>query len=233
MSLLHTYGRVIVKIDLEKKNWHTFSNGLVIRRERQWNELNRRISEPVNATVVSGENILADAEILIHPNCTHDVNRIFNYKKLSGSEEASDVKYYSVREQDCFLWLDANNIWQPIKPFETALRVFVPYEGILEGVEPRCLKDTLYVTSGELSGKVVKTIKASDYCVVFQDINGQEGQIIRFRPHGYEDKSNSQNNREPEAIAILHHETKKVKSGKYLVGISVKDAKPIKELVPV
>lgn len=225
-ELKHIEGRVIISVDLEAKNWHTFSNGTKIRRERQFNELNRRITEPVNAIVISGDNIPAGSEILIHPNCTHDVNRIFNYKKLSGNEEASDVKYYSVREQDCFLWLGEEGEWKPLRPYETALRVFKPYKGILDGIDPTVVKDVLYVTSGDLKGQVVKTLKACDYQIVFQDTNGQEGNVIRFRPNGDE-----AHDREPEAIAILHDYTKKVKSGEYLVGIEVRDAKQINELV--
>lgn len=225
-ELKHTEGRVVVSVNLEGKNTHKFADGTVIRLERQYNNLNRRETEPVNAMVISGENIPVGSEILIHPNCTHDVNKIFNYKNLSGKEEASDVKYYSVREEDCFLWLGEDGECKPIAPYETALRVFKPYEGLIEGVPPAVLKDVLYVTSGDLKGQVVKTLKACDYQIVFQDTNGREGNAIRFRPNGDE-----KHDREPEAIAVLHELTKKVKSGKYLVGIDIRDAKPINELV--
>jgi hypothetical protein len=231
-DLKHVEGRVVVAIDREGKNWHTFSNGKKIRLERQFDNLNRRQTEPVNGVVISAKNIPEGAQLLMHHNVVHDVNRIFNYATLSGKDEASDVKYYSVREQDCFIWLDEKGEWQPLEGYATALRVFDSYKGILQGIEPTKIKDVLYVTSGDLKGKVVKTIKASDFEVVFQDTNGQEGNIIRFRPNGYEDKINSQNNREPEAIAILLEETKLVSNGELLVGISVSDAKPIKEFVP-
>ncbi len=223
-ELKHVEGRVVCKIDIEAKNWHTFSNGVKIRRERQYNEFNRRISEPTNAIVISGNEIPSGVEILIHPNAVHDSNRIFNYKKLSGKEEASDVKYYAIRESDCFAWLDEDGTWKPLKPFETALRVYIPYKGLLDGIPPKQIKDCLYVTSGRLSKKVIKTIVASDYEIIFQDITGREGRLIRFRPDGDE-----KNNREPEAIAILTDITKKVNNGEYLVGISLSDAKPLKE----
>lgn len=222
-ELKHVEGRVICSVDLEAKNYHTFSNGIKIRRERQFNELNRRITEPTNAIVISGKDIPSGVEILIHPNAVHDVNKIFNYKRLSGNDEASDVKYYAIREADCFAWLD-KDVWKPLKPFETALRVYEPYNGVLQGVQPKQIKDCLYVTSGRLYGKVVKTVVASDYEIIFQDITGREGRLIRFRPDGDE-----KNNREPEAIAILNDLTKKVNEGKYLVGISISDAKPLKE----
>ena len=63
--------------------------------------------------------------------------------------------------------------WNPIEPFATALRVFRPYEGVIEGIPPTQLKNALFVTSGDLKGKVVSTIKASDYCIVFNDMNAK------------------------------------------------------------
>lgn len=226
-TLKHIEGRIIVAVDHQSKNSHKFADGTVIRLERDYNNLNRRETQPTNATVISGANIPKGSEILIHHNAPSDTNRIHNYSKLSGKETGSDIKHYSIPEEQCFLWRDANNTWQPIPPYETALRVFVPYIGVLEGIEPKPLKNVLYVTSGELKGKVVTTLDACDYVVVFQDVNGQEGNVIRFRPNG-----DAKANREPEAIALMNEITDKVKSGKYLIGITTKDAKPIKKLVP-
>jgi len=225
MALKHTEGRVVVSVDLEAKNWHTFENGLKIRRERQFNELNRRITEPVNAICISGEGIADNAEILVHHNAACETNLINNYKKLSGEDAASTVKYYSIPQEQCFFWKDENDVWQPLPPYETALRIFEPYNGVFEGIEPTLIKDTLYVTSGELKGLVVKTVKAADYQIVFQNTNGKEGNLIRFRPNG-----DPKTQREEEAIAILHKETELVKRGKLLVGIEVKDAKKVNEL---
>lgn len=225
MNLNHIDGKVIVAIDLEAKNWHTFSNGTKIRRERQFNEFNRRISEPTNAIVISGENIKAGAEILIHPNAVADHHQIHDFKPLSGEVLASDIKYYSIPEDMCFAWLN-NGKWETIVPHETALRVFKPYTGIMQGIEPTLLKDTLYCTSGEYEGLVLKTVKAADYEIVFQDTNGKEGRLIRWRPNGC-----SRSGRESEAIAILHTETEEVRNGNLLVGLSISDCKPINELV--
>jgi len=68
----------------------------------------------------------------------------------------------------CFAWHDGKD-WQPLKPFDFALRIFKPYKGAIQGIEPTLINDTLFVTSGELKGKAVKTIKASDYQIVFQN----------------------------------------------------------------
>ena len=59
-------GRVIISVDHEKKNSHTFEDGTTIRLERDWNNLNRRETQPVNAIVIDGEGIKDGAEILIH-----------------------------------------------------------------------------------------------------------------------------------------------------------------------
>ena len=225
MNLKHTDGRVVVSIDLQAKNSWTFADGTKIRLERQYNELNRRITEPVNAIIISAENIPTGAEVLVHPNATGEPNRIYDYQKLSGKNEGSDIKYYSITEDMCFAWLN-NSKWDTLPPYETALRIFKPYGGVISGIEPELVKDTLFVTSGKLKGKVVKTIKAADYEIIFQDTNGQEGRICRFRPNGC-----SRTNREPEAIAILHSETNLVNGGKLLVGLSKSDCKKINELV--
>ena len=219
-KLKHTDGRAIVSVDIEYKNWHTFEDGTKIRLERQYDNFNRRYTEPVNAIVVSGENILQGAEILVHPNAIIETNRINNYRQLSGADTSSPVKYYSIPENQCFIWKDEHDVWQPLPPFETALRVFEPYTGILQGIEPKQIPDTLFVTSGELKGFVVKTLKACDYEIVFQDTNGRESSIIRFRPNGDE-----KNSREPEAIAIMNELTKKVISGEILIGLTPNDAK--------
>lgn len=223
MSLKTVSGKVIVRIDMQSKNQHTFSNGTTIRLERQFNNLNRRETEPTNGIVVSSEHIPEGSEILVHQNATNEANRIFNYQQ---SSDIGDIRHYSIPEDHCFIWKDKDGIWQPLPPYETALRVFKPYAGILSGIEPSKIKDTLYVTSGELKGKCVATLKACDFQIVFQGSNGKEDSIIRFRPFG-DDK----NQREPEAIAILTKETKKIKDGTLYVGLTPSDCKPLKEII--
>ena len=215
-NLKHVYGRVVVKIDEQYKNSWKFSDGTQIRYERGFNNFNRRQTSPTNAIVISGENIPAGVEILVHPNAVHDSNRIFNYK-----DSNDDIKYYSIHTDMCFAWYDGKS-YKPLPPYEFALRVFKPYEGKLSGIEPEQMKDTLFVTSGDLKGKVVSTLKASDYEIVFQNRDGKEGNLIRFRPFGDKEKQ-----REEEAVAILEHVTEKVLKGEYLVGISLSDAKQI------
>ena len=69
----------------------------------------------------------------------------------------------------------------------------------------------------------MSTVKASDFEIIFQDRDGKENRIIRFRPFG-----DKENDREEEAIAIFDDITSLVKNGKYFVGLNDKDCEPIK-----
>jgi len=219
-SLVHTEGRIIVKVDVDSKNSHTFEGGLTIRRERKFNEFNRRITEPTNCWVISGEGIPKGAELLVEHNAFHETNRINDYKNAFENEGSDRVRYFSLSLHECYVWRVGDGEWQPLPPFQFALRVFKPYTGVLENIAPTLVKDTLFVTSGELKGNVVKTVKAADYCIIFQTEMGNEGQLILFRPYG-----DSKRNLEEEAIAILHTETELVHNGILLVGVEVKNCK--------
>jgi hypothetical protein len=207
--------KIIISVDHESKNSHTFQSGMKIRLERDYNNLNRRETQPVNAIVVSGENIKPGSEILIHPNVTHDTNKIFNHTKLSGIVEGSNVKQYSVPSDKCYAWYDEEEFcWKPMAGFDFALRVYKPYIGPIEGIEPELIPDVLYATTGEFKGQVVHTLKACDYEIIFQGKNGQEERVIRFRHFPGQD-----NDRE-EVIAVSDYLTNMVNNGNLLIGLS-------------
>lgn len=216
VNLKYVDGKVIISIDLEGKNSHTFADGTKIYIGRQYNNLNRRETEPVNAYVVSAENIPTGCEILIHPNAIHDTNKIFGFR-----EDDTTVRYYSIPQEQCFIWKDENGEWKPLKGFATGLRVYEEYKGIIEGVEPKKIKNVLYITSGELEGKVVRTLHACDYEIIFMGEKGVEEKVIRCRHY-----ENEINERE-EIIAIDDELTKKVIDMELMVGISPSDAKYI------
>ena len=217
--MLSVEGKVVVSVDHEKKNSYTFENGVTIRMERDWNNLNRRETQPVNAIVIDGEGLKKDSEILIHPNMTHESYRIFNHSKLSGSVEGSDVKYYSIPTDQCYAWYDEE--WKPLKNFDFALRVFKPYEGMLEGIEPKLMPDLLYATTGEFKGKIVHTLKSCDYEIVFQGKDNREERIIRFRHFPDQDHERE------EVIAVREDLTELLNKGKLLVGLTPTSAKTI------
>ena len=218
MKLIAPSNRVIVKVDLESKNSHTFKDGTKIRLERVYDNFNMRYVKPVNAIVVNAKNIPEGAEILIHHNSTHDTYRIFNYKSFT-EDASSDIKYYSIPMEECFLWRKkSKDSWKPLNNFITALRIFQPYTGFLEGITPTVIKDKLYITSGELKGNVCEVLKATDYQIIFQGDDGIEENIIRLRhfEDGYNDRE--------EVIAINHELTEMVITGNILVGITPADA---------
>src|SRR5882762_184816 len=205
--------RVIVKIDTQSKNSHKFSDGTIIRLERGWNNLIKTETEPVNAVVIDGSYIPKDSLILIHHNASHDTYRIFNYKNTSGEDIANSVKYYSIPEEQCYAWHDGVE-WKPMKNFAFGLRVFIPYEGKLQWVAPKLIKDVLYITSGYLKRKACHTLRASDYTIIFQGINGQEERIVRCRhseQSGYDRE---------EIVGVNKFITEMINEGKYLIGLT-------------
>lgn len=207
-------GRVIIKVDMEAKNFHTFENGTKIRRERDFNEFNKRITQPVNAYVISAEHIPSGSEILISHLALHDTNKLISYKPNNNC----DVKYFSIPELDCFAWRKKGGEFQPMKNYEFALRVFKPYSGIIEGIEPEIIKEILYIATGKLKGKICNVLKATDYEIIYQDDYGKEARLIRIR-HS-EDETFDR-----EEITCVNQELiKEYKQGKLLIGIDSKTA---------
>lgn len=221
-SIKHVHGRIIIVINVDGKNSHTFEDGTKIYLGRQFNNLNRRETEPVNATVIDSEYIPKGSEILIHPNSIHDSNRIFNYANIS-VEAGNDIRYYSIEEASAFIFRDGNE-WKALRGFVTALRVFKPYSGMIAGIKPLQIKDVLYITSdGEFKNKIVHTLRACDYEIIFQNQGGREDRIIRCRHYDY-------NHDREEIIAIRNDLTELFENEKLLIGLSISDCKTYKEI---
>lgn len=225
-KLTHVENKIVVKVQMDYKNSHTFSDGTKIALERRYDCFDRKYTEPVNAIVISGENIPEGAEILCHHNSTHDTSRIFDFKELSGEDIASNVRYFSIPESEAYAWYDnASLSWQPLPGFDFALNVYKPYKGILQNIDPTQYKDTLLITTGEYKGLVVRTLKASNYNIIFQDVTGREGNLIRIRS-----SEDPKTQRECEIVAIDHTLTGLYNNGELIAGIKKSDAKPIKEI---
>jgi len=220
MKLKAPSNRVIIKVDLESKNSHTFKDGTKIKLERVYDNFNMRYVKPVNAEVVDASAMPVGSEILIHHNATHDTYKIFNYQKPT-AEASSDMQYFSIPIEECFMWRsEKGSTWNPLNNFITGLRIFEPYTGFLQGVEPTLVKNKIYVTSGELSGNVVGTVISSDYEIIYQNDDGTEGRIIRLR---YYPEGNDRN----EVISVEHELTEKVVNGDLLIGYNISDAKKL------
>jgi hypothetical protein len=217
MKLKAPSNRVIIKVDLESKNSHTFKDGTKIKLERVYDNFNMRYVKPVNAEVVDADGIPVGSEILIHHNATHDTYKIFNYQRPT-AEASSDMQYFSIPIEECFMWRsEKGSTWNALNNFITGLRIFEPYTGFLQGVEPTLIKNKIYVTSGDLAGNVVGTVISSDYEIIYQDDDGTEGKIIRLR---YYPEGNDRN----EVISVEHELTQKVINGDLLVGYNISDA---------
>lgn len=223
MKLKAPTNRVIIKVDLESKNSHTFKDGTKIKLERVYDNFNMRYVKPVNAEVVDAKNIPTGAEILIHHNATHDTYKIFNYQKPT-TEASSDIQYFSIPIEECFMWrTEKSSTWNALNNFVTALRIFKPYKGMLDGIQPELLNNKLYITSGDLKGKVVNTVISSDYEIIYQKEDGTEGRIIRLR---YFPDGSDRN----EIIAINDYMTEMVENGDLLIGYNKSDAKKLNEI---
>lgn len=226
-NLKYVDKRVICRIDTDSKEFHVFKSGLKISLQRRVNNFNRRITEAVNATVISSDYIPVGAEILVHHNSTHPTYQIFNYKNLSGDDEASTVKYFSLPYEDCYVYrMSPKYEWTACQGFAIGLRVFQPYEGPIQGIEPTQIPNLLYLTSGEFKDEVVQTLKNCDYEIVYQGAEGREERLIRCRHFEGEDLTQEQYDRE-EIVCVRHDLTEKVKSGKLLLGLEVADMKPV------
>lgn len=221
-------GRVVVKVNMQEKNSHTFSDGQTIRLERGPNNLNQRETQPVQGEVIDSEYIPKGSIILFQHNGCQPTYRIFNYKPLSGADIASDIQYFSLPENACYLFRHPkSDIWWPLKGFETGLRVYQPYFGIIQGIEPVLIKNRLFITSGHLGGKAVMTVRSSDYQIVFQGVNGQEENIIRCRH--WENPEDDIEGRE-EIMMIDDELTDRIFKSEILIGLTPGDAKNICEL---
>lgn len=216
-------GRILVKCDRDFKNNHTFADGTVIKLERNVENLNHRETMPVQAICLHSEIGIPEGAIVIcHHNTFHPSNEIYNHSSLSGEEIASNIGIYAVPENECYLWKTKDmNDWEAVKGFAIGERVFEPYTGIIAGVPPTKIKDTLFVKTGYFKNKVVKTLKAADYEMVFRNEQGIEQRLIRFRtfyPH--------QNERE-EVVSILDNLTQKAFNGEILIGLNELNCKKL------
>lgn len=218
-------GRVLLSVNMDTKNWHTFSHGQTIRHERGPNNLNYRETQPVQGEVIDSAYIPKGSVVAFQHNAAHPYYQIFNYTPLSGDDIASDIRLFSIPETACYLYRPpGGDSWLPLEGFATALRVFRPYRGLILGIAAEQLKDKLYITSGHLSGHVVQTLRACDYQIVCMGLGGQEENVIRLRH--WENPQLDKDNRE-EVIMVDHYHTDLVKLGALHVGITACDAKPL------
>lgn len=213
--------RIICSVDMEYKNKHLLGYGLEIKLSRNVDEFDKRITQPVNGMVIDAENIPKGAEVLLNHNATHDLHKLFGYHGISGVAIADNIQYFSIPTQDVYAWRIGNGKWQPLYPYELALRVFKPYEGSITGIKPTLIPNKLYITTGNLKGKVAVTRHHSDYEIIFQNEHGKEERLIRVRHFGETEDFREQ------IMGIDNIFTEKIINGKLHVGYNQFDAKKI------
>ena len=212
--------KVIVSIDTELKYSYKLTENVTIQLERNVENLNKRETQAVNAVIVASDIIPIGSEVLVHHNSCHDVNRLFDYESLSGESVASSIKYYSISEGDCYLYRESKDQeFKPCKNIATALRIYKPYEGDLQGILPTLVKNKLFITSGEFKNKVCDVLTASLYEIVFQGDDGREKRIGRIRH--FQDEVGHERE---EIIAVNNYETNKVLKGQLFIGLNINDA---------
>lgn len=217
-----TRGRIFIKCNLTYKEFHALSDGNIISLKRQFNNFDRRYTQPVNAIVIDSEIIPQGAEILMHHNGVHGTYQIFDYKELGADYISDTTKYFSIPEDQCYAWRIGNGEWNPAPGFEFGLRIFKPYIGPLSGILPTQIKNKLLITSGEYCGKAVMTKGNCDYEIIFNNEKGREQRLIRLRHF-----PNEEAHIREEIVAIDHETTNKIESGEYLIGLSASLANPI------
>ena len=222
-ELKHVDGRVLMRIDTDGKNFHTFSSGDTIRLERDRDNFDRKYTQQVLGTVIDAESIPEGALVLCNHNCCHDSYKVFNTGTISGEEIAAKVFIFSIPETEVYLWKRVGE-WMPTKGFAIGERVYKPYTGIIQGIDPTVLKNTLYIKTGEFKGQVVRTLKAADYVITFRNEKGVEEEILRCRHY-----ENEYNERE-EIVAIDYALTEKVNKGDLVIGLYSSKAKSIKDI---
>ena len=76
--------RVIMAVDLWYKNRVALGDsGVVLERPREYDEFNRRLTQPIQGVIINGKNLPSGAEILVHHNSFDETNKLFKGFKLS------------------------------------------------------------------------------------------------------------------------------------------------------
>lgn len=224
MGLKAAPQRILLKVDTDFKNNYSLTKDVTIRLERNVENLNHRETMPVQGICMEDRpDVPREAMVIVNHNSFHPSNQIFNHSELSGEEIASGIGLFAVPESECYLWKTKDmEDWQPMKGFAIAERVFEPYKGILHGMPHTKIKDTLYVKTGYYKGKIVRTLKATDYEMVFRGDDGKEQRLIRFRTFYPEP------NEREEVLFIDEALTTRLKNGEIFVGLTETDCTALK-----
>lgn len=223
MNLLPNRDRVLVEADMQAKNSYRLTDEVTIQMERNIENYNGRETNAVQGYVTDQEGFPKRAEVLVDHNSLHPTNLIgdvemkSNYKLFSVPlPEVYCYRELKTNKTDCAIFYGE---WMPCENFLIIERVFRPYAGILEGIEPTELKNILFCLQGEYKHKVLHTAKWTDYEIIFQNEFGREDSIIRMR------------NNDDEVEAVSDDLTNLLLSGKLLIGKTASTATTFEEYI--
>jgi hypothetical protein len=206
-----TNGNVLIRLGTKNKDKYNLTEDIQIELEHGYN-FNLREDRPNLAEVMDGLGLTIGTKILVNYLALEKTYEIEGNDLLTKEEIAEGYKAYSVPEDMCFAYFKDGE-WLPCKDIFLTLRVYKPYKGKLEGIEPQLVKNRMYCTKGEYAGKVLVTTLNCDYQIEWHNENNREEKLIRTL--------------EREIMAIDEGMGKDLKKGKYLIGYSESDAKTL------
>lgn len=217
-------GYVIIKMDTrQRERFRLGGTDIVLDISRGFN-WNLREDRPALAEIIDGENLPKGTDVLVNYLAIEPVYEILEEEILTKHEKQQGVKIFSIPNDMCFAYFDKGE-WRPCKEYLLTMRIFKPYTGKLAGIEPTLVKNRMYVFKGfsegenetkvDLGGKVAVTLDWCDYQIVWTDRNNKEQNLIRTRDR--------------EIIGTDDGLLKELKKEKYLMGLTAKTAKTLKE----
>lgn len=215
-------GNLIFKIDTKQKEKYALTKDVTIHIERGYN-FNLREDRAAFGYVIDGEGLPSGAMLLCNYLALEPTYEITNETILTDAEKSEGFKVFSIPLDMAFCYNNGDG-WKPCKSYLITKRIFKPYTGNLQGIEPELVKNRMYVEKGivewegeseDLSGKVVVSLENCDYEIIFHTPDHREHRLIRSMDR--------------EIIAIDEGITDKLIKNKYLVGHSKQDCKYLNE----
>jgi hypothetical protein len=209
--------RVLIAVDLKYKDRVSLGeSGVILERPRNYDDLNHRVTQTSQGWVINSDYLESGSEVLVSHNSFHETNKLFTF---DNEISLQSIGVFSIPKTECYVYRVNNGKWKACEGFLLGLKVFEPYNGILEGIEPKEIKRTFFVTTdGYLKHKVVDTVNAAILPIIANDENYNEIIINRIRHY-----PNDPYNVREEVLAINNEKTNKVLKGELLIGNNNKD----------
>lgn len=211
-------GNVIIRMNVLQKTKYALTDECVIEIVKGF-DFNLRQDRASFGYIIDGEGFKEGAEVVCHYLALEPNYLVEGENILTEIEKRNGYKVLSIPYDMCFA-INEGNGWTPCKDFLLTQRIFLPYNGKLTGIEHQLVKNRMFVVSGfdeegeiDLSGKCVVTLENSDYEIIWHNSKSREERLIRTRGR--------------EITAIDEGLTRKIKTGKYLIGLAPNNCKTL------